>query len=297
MRYTVITAHTRTVPQQAWIKRRFVWKSSPQHDESAPLCLFLFSFLTCCLSKCSLSAPRLASTRLLFTRVGTCLMLFILPVLHDELFQRELIHRFYKKKKGKTTHISQCFFFYLLSRLRAVCVCVSPAGISTRRLHYSVMRRGWRRKSKWACAPRITRSDPPPRWRKSSSSSSPPCPLRADILSHRMTALSAFITLLVWQVCFCCFVFKKPASPFFFFFFVSCLGCARWRHHNEITRITSQGLFIYYFFWVCFNPEIGSSFNNKQPRQPMSMNQEVKLTEDVSGKYEPGLQLYNYSFM
>ena len=33
---------------------------------------------TCCLSKCSLSAPRLVSTLRLFTRVGTCLMLFIL---------------------------------------------------------------------------------------------------------------------------------------------------------------------------------------------------------------------------
>lgn len=132
MRYTVITAHTRTVPQQAWIKRRFVWKSSPQHDESAPLCLFLFSFLTCCLSKCSLSAPRLASTRLLFTRVGTCLMLFILPVLHDELFQRELIHRFYKKKKKGEKHTYITVFLLLSSLQTPGCLCVCVTG---RHLH------------------------------------------------------------------------------------------------------------------------------------------------------------------
>ena len=100
-----------------------------------PLCLFWFHFLTCCLSKCSLSAPRLASTRLLFTRVGTCLMLFILLVLHDELFQRELIHRFYRKKQRGETHIyhgvsSSSSSFSPDSGL-SVCVChrqASPHG-------------------------------------------------------------------------------------------------------------------------------------------------------------------------
>ena len=44
---------------------------------------------TCCFSKCSRSAPRLASTRRLFTRVGTCLMLFILPVCWRRFRQNE----------------------------------------------------------------------------------------------------------------------------------------------------------------------------------------------------------------
>lgn len=50
----------------------------------------LFSEFTCCFSKCSLSAPRLASTRRLLTRVGTCLMLFILPVRCRRFFPQGL---------------------------------------------------------------------------------------------------------------------------------------------------------------------------------------------------------------
>lgn len=47
MRYTVITAHTRTVPQQAWIKRRFVWKSSPPTWRISPFVFIpiFFSYL------------------------------------------------------------------------------------------------------------------------------------------------------------------------------------------------------------------------------------------------------------
>lgn len=214
MRYDVSTANGHPVkPQQAWIKRSFLIQ---QWALTRRVLYFYLLLVKMFPLRSEISPPGFQPCGHTFDAV------------HPLVLTMTLLARtvFYLRRREKRPDERKYQRFLFLSRLQSLYVCARRTSPSCGFIAGDASRL---KEEEQVCLPRITWTDPPPRWRKSSSCLLPPTSSHShakfsNFIPSQLSVLNQHFHYYI-VLCFSFFLHALLSVSF---------SCRQWRHLNEV---------------------------------------------------------------